>query len=320
MTRSGLLAAGALCLLTSCLQAQTIRENSIQDGPVLALAFTPDSRRVMTGGFDKGVVFVDAASGKGVRAVQFHDAKVLSVAVSPDGRQWATGHVDGQVFLSRDGWPPRSLEQPRATCVHGVVFSPDNRWVLACTEDGSVRVWDSTEPTLQVAGIPACQSINVCPSGLYALAISPDGQTIATAGLEGTIHVIDLVSGATLHALHGHHDAVYALQFSADGKLLASGSGDGTVRLWDATTGEQRGCLSGHSEAVYSVNFDSRGQRLLSADTAGLTVVHDTRTWATLYSHRLPGKILCAALAPDGRRIAAGNACGRCYLIDLPEQ
>lgn len=311
---------GATCSLPSGkLDGQTIREKDHHAGPVSAVAFMPDSQWLVTGGFD-AMVSLDAVSGRTNLAERLHDAKVLSLAVSSDGQQWAAGHIDGKVTLGSPAgaalgpfgsrvWLPPLEEQP--SCVYGLVFSPDSRWLLGCTEDGFVRVWEAAARRI-------CQAIHVCPSALYALAISPDGHTIATAGLEGTIYLIDLVSGEILHTLNGHHDAVYALHFSADGKLLASGSGDGTLRLWDAKTGEQRRSLSGHSDALYSVSFDASGQRLMSADTGGLIVLWDAGTWTALYSHRLPGKIMCADLAPDGRHIAAGNACGKCYLIDLP--
>jgi len=291
---------------------------------------------VVTGGHDATVTQAVAAGGPS-SAQPTHRAKILSLAVSVDGKQWATGHIDGKVclglgpimlpsFLGSPGWVPALEEQPSS--VHCLMFSPDNRWLLACTEDGFVRIWDvrDSAPTLSKARFvdacnetrPICQSIEVGPSALYALDIAPDGQTIAVAGLEGTIRLVDPMSREILQTLQGHRDAVYALHFSADGQMLASGSGDGSVRLWSPKTGKQVGCLSGHHGAVYSVEFDLSGRRLLSADTAGLVVVWDTTTWSKLYEQRLPGKVLCAALAPDGRRIAAGNACGKCYLIDLP--
>jgi WD40 repeat protein len=331
---TALLAAGTCCLLTGMMQAQTIRETDCHTGPVSTVAFTPDGKTVVSGGFDHALVCLQTASGMAFITEKLHSAKIVSLAVSPDGQQWAIGHSDRKITrigpVSLD-FTPRLVSDEQPTYIQGLVFSPDIWKLLACTEDGFVRVWDirpeGQEPAINCSpglesnagnGWHICESIRVGPSALYALAISPDGQTIATAGLEGTIYLIDPVSRAVLHTMPGHRDAVYALHFSADGKLLASGSGDGTVRLWDPKSGKQVGCLSGHSDAVYSVAFDARGQRLLSADRAGLVVVRDATTWATVYNHRLPGKILCAALSPDGRHIAAGNACGKCYLIDLP--
>jgi WD40 repeat protein len=314
MRSSAVLIAAICCFPSGKLVAQTIRERDCHAGPVAAVAFTPDSQRIVTAGFD-GTVCQDTFAGH-APSQSLHKAKILALAVSSDGQQWAAGHVDGKVVLGSaldaGVGPSRTMDLPplegRPSCVHGLVFSPDGRQLLACAEDGCVRVWDLR--------LQEHQTIRVGSSALYALAISPDGQTIATAGLEGTIHLVDRVSGDT-RSLRGHQNVVYALQFSVDGKLLASGSGDGTVRLWDATTGKQAGCLSGHSDAVYAVGFDASGQRLLSVDKAGLVVLWDTTTWTKIYSHRLAGKILCAALSSDGRYIAAGNACGKCYLIDL---
>lgn len=286
--------------------AQTVRETQVHQGPVGALAFL-SSNCLLTGGFDQQLCTVAAGSSKKVRTVQRSPAKVMALAVSVDGSQWAAGHVDGAVHLGKS---TTRLEQC-ASCVYGLTFSPDGRWLLACSEDGVVRVWD-----LHAGHV--CQTLHVNSSALYALALSPDGTTVATAGLEGEIHVLDLVSGAHLATLHGHADAIYSLSYSPDGQRLASASGDGTVRLWDLRSHKEAACLRGHASAIYHVSFDAGGARLLSAATNGLAVIWDAATGAALHSHRFSGKIMCASWAPQGERIAVGTDGGVCFVLDLP--
>jgi WD40 repeat protein len=98
---------------------------------------------------------------------------------------------------------------------------------------------------------------------------------------------------------------------------LASASGDQTVRRWDVASGRQLACLDGHRDGVYQVGHSADGRRLLSAGTEGEVIVWDAHSGRALHSHRLPAKALCAAFAPDGRRVGAGTAEAG-YLLDLP--
>ena len=69
---------------------------------------------------------------------------------------------------------------------------------------------------------------------LYALAFSPDGKLLATAGDDETVCVWDLASARCAARLKGHRRTIWSLAFSKCGSLLASGSQDSTVRIWDA--------------------------------------------------------------------------------------
>jgi WD40 repeat protein len=64
-----------------------------------------------------------------------------------------------------------------------------------------------------------------------AVAVSPDGATIATGGADGTAKLWDADTGREILTLTGHAKAVYGVSFSADGRLLATASHDGTVAL-----------------------------------------------------------------------------------------
>ena len=84
------------------------------------------------------------------------------------------------------------------------------------------------------------------PGPVYALAFSPDGATLATAGADGGIRLWDVATqqeiGTPMTAGPG---PVYALAFSPDGATLATAGGDGRARLWNVAFPAGAGLLAG---------------------------------------------------------------------------
>ncbi|MCX7313190.1 MAG: caspase family protein [Alphaproteobacteria bacterium] len=68
---------------------------------------------------------------------------------------------------------------------------------------------------------------------LHTVAISPNGDEIATAGDDGVIRIWDASSYKLVRMLKGHEGPVYSVEYARDGSRLASAGWDGTVKLWD---------------------------------------------------------------------------------------
>ena len=70
------------------------------------------------------------------------------------------------------------------------------------------------------------------------VAFDPLGETLASAGPDGTIKLWDRTSGELLRTLEELTSRVYSLAFDPSGGILASGISDSKVRLWETTSGK----------------------------------------------------------------------------------
>lgn len=98
-----------------------------------------------------------------------------------------------------------------------------------------------------------------------AVAFSPDGQFLATAGNDPVVRIWKAANGQLAHSLSGHGDWVSSLAFSPDGTMIASASKDKTIRLWDTSDGRERKVLTGHKLPVNAIAFSPDGETLASA-------------------------------------------------------
>ena len=93
-------------------------------------------------------------------------------------------------------------------------------------------------------GSCGCRSITAISAQAYAVAISPDGSTIAVGGLTGppghhNIFLFDRASGALKQRLSDLPDVINHLAYSADGRRLAASLWSNGIRVFDALNGYQ---------------------------------------------------------------------------------
>jgi WD40 repeat protein/DNA-binding SARP family transcriptional activator len=242
---------------------------------VKAVAFSPDSRRALSGSCQQIGANDTCAQG--------------------DLILW---DVESQTLLRRleghTGW------------INGVAFSPDGQTALSASGDGTLILWDVNTGAIM-------RRFEGHSGGVNGVAFSPDGQTALSASDDATLILWDVSTGDIIRPFEGHTGAVTCVAFSPDGQTAVSGSADWTLILWDVQTGDIIHRFEGHSNTISAVAFvpgaAGDNQTILSASLDYHMKAWDVQTGAFIRdAPAFEDQVKSLAVTPDGRRALVGFA------------
>jgi len=169
---------------------------------------------------------------------------VEDLAFSPDGRELAASYSgNDEVELWNVPSAPTAARLTGKPFSSGTLlptalaFTPDGRRLAVGNGDGSVQLWNVTNPAnpRQLATLTSGRGVAVSP--VDSVAVNASGQLLAAGHDDGTVSVWSLVTASSSPSagpmlLTTDTNRVYAVAFSPDG-TLATGSADETVQLWN---------------------------------------------------------------------------------------
>ena len=229
-----------------------------------------------------------------------------ALAISADGQSAISGSFDSTAIrwsLTRNA--AEQVLRFHADAVNAVAWLRDGRAATAGA-DGRIAIWTSgkAEPDAVLEGHTA---------PIVALAVSPDGATLASASWDHTVRLWPLAGGAP-RVLEEHTQNVNGVAFAADGRALVSVSYDQSVRIWPLS-GSQTPTVVAMPTPLNSVAVGSDGE--IAVGGADGKVYFLTAAGARAGEVAAgPRPVISIAISPDGAQVAAASIGGAVAVID----
>ncbi len=276
------------------------------NGQIQSLATSADGKWIV-GGVQDGTAHVwDATTSEELRRFGTPPSPMRALAVHPRGHQAVIQGIGAKLEV----WDPRDgtllhREQSGALDIQAVAYSPEGTHFATTGFNAIVSLWSSTDFKLvhQFKGNGQGFALTYGGQGKYlalrdsegvkiwevasghrvaefsdptafvgALAMSPNGEQVASGNHLGMVTIWDLKTHRIRHRLTGHTAWITGLAYSPEGKRLASCSGDKSVKIWEPVAGEELLTLGGGSELFHCVAFHPNGKSLLAGADGGIRI------------------------------------------------
>jgi len=271
---------------TSTPKPQKIFE--VKTPQLVSLAISPDGKLLAGAGQD-GYLHLWQWKGNELRLfkdIPLPSRLVRTLIFSPDGKKLVTGDDGGQLLVwDTQNWQSAEKLTGHSGFIKTLVFSQNGQFLVSGGQDGVVRTWDF-ERQKELSAIQLT-------GPLEALTISPQGEAIATATLDGNIQVWQPVSRKLYFELKGAGLQALGLAFSPDGQQLAATRQDGALQIWQITLGQPtQSLLPSSIEAINSNNGEFvrvQGQQLELAGQPvllkGFNFYPHLAPWSPMWQH-----------------------------------
>lgn len=324
-----------------------VSEWEAHHGPIRAVRFFPDGKRLVSVGDDGLIKFWDVATQTLLAEGRGHDGTIYDCAVSSSGRFVVSAGNEHNLRL----WSPENGQclatlPGHTRAVHACSISPDESLIASASADDTLKLWDAkTFSCLQTwqGHRSWARSCDFSPDGKRTLSASFDGDlrlwsqhsqtavatwhgqnqpsaacaTTATATFfvsasdDCRLRVWNAAKGTCIATFAGHEATIVKCRISPNGRVVASIADDHTLRLWSLESLDPQRCLAvciGHTSTINDCSFSPDNRTLATVSNDQTVRLWDALTGSCISEWKgSDAPIAACAFSPDGRHLLYGG-------------
>jgi WD40 repeat protein len=224
---------------------------------------------------------------------------LIEVLVTPRSRLVISATLDHRQQAQISLWEIETgKEQYRYqiddAAINALAVTPDERFLIASTDLGSIRIWDlenydELNTTLHAHDLPISQ-----------LSITPDGRQLLSSSLDGVIKVWNLQDIDRKTWCGSHQDRITAIAVTPDGQYILSAARDNKIKIWNLATGVEEYTFDRQPLFVNALAITPDSQRLIASSEILLSV-YDLETKKILHILECPDLTPQTAFTTNGK-------------------
>lgn len=177
-------------------------------------------------------------------------------------------------------------------------------------EDGLRMVVDENNELQVLESVDNFMPVELDGKDYSQAFISPNGQLLALGMEDGSIEIIELVSGEVLHRFESDFQSQEYLIWSPDSSLLASTGFAPTLQVWDVTSGEVKFRWESGDSSFPSISWSPDNGKIAAGFFEGQLIIFDSENGNQIGSIDIGTQIVDISWSPDGNRLAIADGAG----------
>jgi WD40 repeat protein len=255
---------------------------------VNTVAFSPDSRKLISGGSDNAAIIWDIDTLQLQHRLAGHIDIIHAVAFTPDGQRAVTGSNDTTLRLWNvsDGGMVAEMKGHKGKIWNALGIRPSDGMIASGDHEGEIRLWDGRTGAF-------IKTLANHKNSVGSVTFTKDGRNLVAGtgyqaiGGNRSVRVWEVATGKEVVTYDQNRDLVLASSISPDGQIVATGGGDKyQIQLWDPRNGDTKRTLVGTGLIGWSVGFSPDGRRIAWGGT--LNQKHTNELGPLEYQLELP--------------------------------